>query len=120
MFCHLGFYTSIPVSSMKDDLRQQNKPPSAPREQGAEKATCGYLFLVEFGGRKPAEWRGSRRISTGECAAHIALQTFFFADVVDALVLFFRGRALERRPGAFAIPHNVPAVPAPCQRKDPP
>ena len=34
---------------------QQNKPPAAPREQGAEKATCGYLFLVEFGGRKPAE-----------------------------------------------------------------
>lgn len=105
---------------MKDDLRQQNKPLSAPREQGAEKAACGYLFLVEFGGRKPAEWRGSRRISTGECAAHIVLQTFFFADVVDALVLFFLGRALERRPSASVIPHNVPAFPAPCQRKDPP
>ena len=51
MFCHLGFYTSIPVSSMKDDLRQQNKPPAASREQGTEEATCGYLFLVEFGGR---------------------------------------------------------------------
>ena len=36
---------------MKDDLRQQNKPPAASREQGTEEATCGYLFLVEFGGR---------------------------------------------------------------------
>ena len=42
--------------------------------------------------------RGGGRMSTGECAAHIILQAFFFADVIDALVLFFRGRRLERRP----------------------
>lgn len=65
-----------------------------------------------------AELRGSGRISTGECAAHIVLQAFFLADVVDALVLFFRGRALERRPAASAVPRGVPTIPAPYQRKD--
>lgn len=84
-------------------------------------AATGWITLMggsAYAIAYAAGLRGSGRISAGECAAHIVLQAFFFADVVDALVLFFRGRALERRPGGSAIPHNVPAVPAPCQRKD--
>lgn len=38
-----------------------------------------------------ALWRG-RRIGGVECALHIGLQLLFVADVVDAVVLFVRGR----------------------------
>lgn len=74
----------------------------------------GSVFAIAYA----AGLRSSGRISAGECAAHIVLQAFFFADVVDALVLFFRGRALERQPGTASIPRGVPAAPAPYQGKD--
>lgn len=34
-------------------------------------------------------------ISGGECTVHVVLQVFFFADVVDAIILFVRGRKKE-------------------------
>lgn len=37
-----------------------------------------------------------RRISPGECVVHCILSLFFVADVVDAVVLFVRGRKRER------------------------
>lgn len=76
--------------------------------------TGGSLWAIAYA----AGLRGSGRISAGECIVHIVLQAFFFADVIDALVLFFRGRRLERRPGAAVPPDAAPAVPAPYQRKD--
>lgn len=38
-----------------------------------------------------------RLMSAGECVAHVLLQLFFFADVIDAIVLFVRGRKKEAR-----------------------
>ena len=69
--------------------------------------------------------RGDERISTGESVVHSIAQVLFFWDVVDALVLFFRGRGLERRARAVEPPRTAPAVPAPYalrpsdQEKDP-
>ena len=86
----------------------------------------GSLWAIAYAGGLRAE----RRISTGECVAHITLQLFFFADVVDAIVLFVRGRKREKggmepagsgtpfgaappnQPGGFAPPYSPGAAPA--------
>lgn len=36
-------------------------------------------------------------MSGGECVVHVLLQFFFVADVIDGIVLFFRGRKKEAR-----------------------
>lgn len=62
---------------------------------------AAFGWLIMMGGSAWAityalELRRAGFISTGECAAHVVLQLFFFADVVDAVVLFARGRKRER------------------------
>lgn len=63
----------------------------------------GSLWAIAYAGGLRAE----KRISTGECVAHIVLQLFFFADVVDAIVLFVRGRKREKGPAAAATPYGA-------------
>lgn len=60
----------------------------------------GSVYAIAYA----AGLRGDGRISTGECAVHIIAQTMFFVDVADIIVLFFRGRALERRSAGKARP----------------
>ncbi|OUO86303.1 hypothetical protein B5F40_15230 [Gordonibacter sp. An230] len=48
-------------------------------------------------------------ISAGECALHIISQMLFFIDVADAIILFVRGRRLERRAQSPAPPALTPA-----------
>lgn len=62
---------------------------------------AAFGWLIMMGGSAWAityalELRRAGFISAGECAAHVVLQLFFFADVVDAVVLFARGRKRER------------------------
>lgn len=88
-------------------------------------AATGWIVLMggsAYSIAYAAGLRGDRRISTGECAVHIIAQTMFFADVIDMIALFFRGRALERRVGAASlqtIPPGYPAAPAPAQPATP-
>ena len=85
-------------------------------------AATGWMVLMggsAYAIAYVAGLRGNRRISAGECAVHVIAQTMFFADVIDAIVLFFRGRALERRANAAPLQvaasghPGMPAAPAP-------